>query len=105
MKTNVQKFEYSLDHIPDSLKTSSVPYVSRGVILSGVLRGTAGYDSIPVMTDTPVSDSEPDIDYNPESDQRLDRFDAIEMGIDAIDEKTPIRLPSGTVDAEDEKKE
>lgn len=80
-----------------------LPHVSRGVILSGVLQGTAGYDSVPVMTDTPVSDSEPDIDYNPETDQRLDRFDAVEMGIDEIDNKTPTRLPSGV--AGDEKKE
>lgn len=82
-----------------------VAHVPRGVILSGVLQGTAGYDSVPVMTDTPVTDSEPDIDYNPETDQRLDRFDAVEMGIDAIDKETPTRLPSGVVSSPGEKKE
>lgn len=73
---------------PDSL-----PHVSRGTILSGVLDGTCGYDSIPVMTDTPVSVNEPDIDYDPANDQRLDRFDAVEMGIEEIDSKTPESSP------------
>lgn len=95
----------SIDHIPFDVVCCDIPHVSRGVILSGVLNGVAGYDSVPVMTDTPVSVSEPDIDYNPENDQRLDRFDAVEMGIEAIDKETPTRLPSGTVDSKSEKKE
>lgn len=78
--------------VPD--QPDPVPHVSRGQILSGVLSGTCGYDSIPVLTDAPVSANEPDIDYDPANDQRLDRFDAVEMGIEAIDSKTPEPAPS-----------
>lgn len=90
---------------PSLLLEEVRPFVSRGQILSGVLNGTCGYDSVPIMTDTPVSESEPNIDYDPANDQRLDRFDAVEMGIEAIDDKTPTRLPSGEVEAKSEKKE
>lgn len=86
---------------PCSIDQADVIHIPRGVILAGVLNGVAGYDSVPVITDTPCCDNEPAIDYNPETDQRLDRFDAIEMGIEAIDEKIPTPNPGG----ESEKKE
>lgn len=106
MKTNdIPVLRLTFESSNVGVNNPIIQHVSRGVILSGVLQGTAGYDSVPVMTDTPVSDSEPDIDYNPETDQRLDRFDAVEMGIEAIDEDTPTRLPSGTVESKAEKKE
>lgn len=85
----------------NSIEQPVIAHVSRGTILSGVLNGLCGYDSIPVLCDTPVSDAEPDIDYNPETDQRLDRFDAVEMGVEAIDEKVPTPNPGG----DSEKKE
>lgn len=82
-----------------------VAHVSRGTILSGVLQGTCGYESVPVMTDTPASDVEPAIDYDPANDQRLDKFDAIEMGIEEIDKRTPTQLPDGQIEPGTEKKE
>lgn len=72
------------------------PHVSRGQILSGVLSGTCSYESIPVLTDAPVSSNEPDIDYDPANDQRIDRFDAVEMGIEEIDSKTPEPRPDSS---------
>lgn len=82
-----------------------VPHISRGIILSGVLSGTCGYDSVPVLVDAPPGVGEPEIDYDPSNDQRLDRFDAVELGIDAIDKATPESLPYNRKDPGVEKNE
>lgn len=64
------------------------PCVSRGRVLSGVLNGLAGYDSIPVLSDCAPNDPDSDIEYDPSSDQRLDRFDGVELGVEVMDEAT-----------------
>lgn len=95
MKKKVEKRDTISVH---AVEQPIVPHVSRGSILAGVLNGVCGYDSIPVLSDSSVSDVEPDIDYNPETDQRLDRFDAVEMGVEAIDEKVPTPGPGGDLE-------
>lgn len=107
MKTNtcVKEIISDVTAVPSDLIILYRPCVTRGEILSGVLDGTCGYDSIPVVTDAPVSGSEPAIDYDPEADQRLDRFDGVEMGISEMDEKTPSQLPGGENATKSEKKE
>lgn len=59
--------------------------IPRGVILSGVLNGTASYEAIRVVTDASGVDDTTQIEYDPNADQRLDRFDALEMGYEAMD--------------------
>lgn len=55
----------------------------RGDILSGVLAGQANYEVARVYSDlSPGDDSE--IEYDPEFDSRLDKFDAVEVGLRAL---------------------
>lgn len=67
-------------------EVDTVPCVSRGQVLSGVLNGVAGYDSIPILADCAPGDIDSDIDYDPSNDQRLDRFDGVELGVEAMDD-------------------
>lgn len=59
-------------------------YRSRGEILVSVLEGTCSTQTQAIRTD---SDSNPDspIDYHPDGDSRLDRFDGLELGYGLMD--------------------
>lgn len=60
-------------------------HIPRGVILSGVLDGTASYDVITPYTDGDSGNLDSSVEYDPNSDQRLDKFDALEEGYQTID--------------------
>lgn len=76
------------DTIIDILFTRPIQediHISRGVILSGVLDGTANYEAITPYTDGDSGALDSDVEYDPNADQRLDKFDALEEGYQAID--------------------
>lgn len=75
----VQPFLYNVDDIP--------AHCSRGVILSDVLSGVSSYETTKIFTDTSGVDPNEEIDYSPESDPRLDKFDAVELGFSVIEEE------------------
>lgn len=75
--------QFSLD---DAYPTSV--YASRGTILSGVLDGAASYEVTSVMTDLQPGDDS-NIEYVPEHDCRVDKFDALAMGVSASEDPHP----------------
>lgn len=54
----------------------------RGNILSGVLRGECSYEQVKVYSDLSPGDDGTAIEYDPEFDSRLDKFDAVELGFE-----------------------
>lgn len=61
-------------------------HISRGSILSDVLNGISSYETTKVYTDTSGINPDEEIEYNPEQDSRLDKFDAVELGFEAIED-------------------
>lgn len=62
-------------------------YIRRGIVLAGVLDGTSNCVNVGVITDTVSNDPDEVIEYDANSDIRLDKFDALEQGLE-LDEQT-----------------
>lgn len=56
----------------------------RGDILSGVLAGQANFEVARIYSDLSPGDNG-DIEYDPEFDSRLDRFDGVEFGLRSME--------------------
>ena len=68
-------------------------YISRGQRILSVLDGSGSVDVLPGRPDVEVSSSDfdkgerfnPDIDFDPNSYSRMDKFDGLEVGQEFID--------------------
>ncbi len=68
-------------------------YVSRGQRIMSVLDGSGSIDVLPGRPDVPAEQSDwdkrerfnPDIDFDPNSYSRMDKFDGLEIGQELID--------------------
>lgn len=99
-KTNIEELDTLVAARSFNENSSPVMHVSRGDILSDVLDGLASYDSMAVVTDLTPAQGDAPIDYDPNSDQRLDKFDAVELGFDAMDRALPDPVTGKTSDPE-----
>lgn len=77
--------EYLVEDLPE--------YVSRGQRIRSVLDGSGNVEILPGRPDVPAGQSDwskgekydPDIDFDPNSYSRMDKFDALEVGQELID--------------------
>ena len=77
----------------DWMLEDSEAYVSRGERIMSVLDGSGSFDLLPGRPDVEASQSDwdqgdhfdPDIDFDPNSFSRMDKFDALEVGQELID--------------------
>lgn len=86
-------------------------YVSRGQRILSVLDGSGSVDVLPGRPDVEVSSSDfdkgerfnPDIDFDPNSYSRMDKFDGLEVGQELIDSEID-RLNSSSKSTNSEEK-
>lgn len=79
-------------------------YVSRGQRILSVLDGSGSVDVLPGRPDVEVSSSDfdkgekfnPDIDFDPNSFSRMDKFDGLEVGQELIDSQLDKPKPTST---------
>ena len=85
-------------------------YVSRGQRIMSVLDGSGSVDVLPGRPDVVVEPSDfdkgekfnPEIDFDPNSFSRMDKFDGLEVGQELIDsELDKSRSPSKSVGSEE----
>lgn len=77
--------EYLIEDLPE--------YVSRGQRIRSVLEGSGSVEILPGRPDVQAARSDwskgekydPDIDFDPNSYSRMDKFDALEVGQELID--------------------
>jgi len=68
-------------------------YISRGERIQSVLNGSGSVEVLPGRPDVPAQQSDwdkrdrfdPDIDFDPNSYSRMDKFDGLEVGQELID--------------------
>lgn len=86
-------------------------YVSRGQRIRSVLDGSGSVDIIPGRPDVEAAQSDwdkgekydPDLDFDPNSYSRMDKFDGLEVGQELIDSQLDVK-PSSPMPADSEKK-
>lgn len=90
----------------DWLIEDAPAYISRGQRILSVLDGSGSVDVLPGRPDVEASSSDfdkgenfnPDIDFDPNSFSRMDKFDGLEVGQELIDSQLdnpkPISTPS-----------
>lgn len=86
-------------------------YVSRGARILSVLNGSGSVDVIPGRPDVQADQSDwdkgekydPDLDFDPNSFSRMDKFDGLEVGQELIDSQLDAK-PSSSKPADSEKK-
>jgi len=86
-------------------------YVSRGQRIRSVLDGSGSVDIIPGRPDIEATQSDwdkgekydPDLDFDPNSYSRMDKFDGLEVGQELIDSQLDAK-PSSSTPADSEKK-
>lgn len=86
-------------------------YVSRGQRIRSVLDGSGSVDILPGRPDVEATQSDwdkdekydPDLDFDPNSYSRMDKFDGLEVGQELIDSQLDAR-PSSSTPADSEKK-
>lgn len=86
-------------------------YVSRGQRIMSVLDGSGSIDVLPGRPDVKASPSDfdkgekfnPDIDFDPNSYSRMDKFDGLEVGQELIDSELD-RLKSASKSSDSEEK-
>lgn len=86
-------------------------YVSRGQRIRSVLDGSGSVDIIPGRPDVEATQSDwdkgekydPDLDFDPNSYSRMDKFDGLEVGQELIDSQLDAR-PSSSTPTDSEKK-
>ncbi len=98
--------EYLVDDLPE--------YVSRGQRIRSVLDGSGNVEILPGRPDVQVGQSEwakgekfdPDIDFDPNSFARMDKFDGVEVGHELIERELSSRAAkaSEAVDSNSEEK-
>lgn len=96
--------EYLVDDLPE--------YVSRGQRIRSVLDGSGNVDILPGRPDVQVGQSEwakgekfdPDIDFDPNSYARMDKFDGVEVGQELIESELASR-PAKASEAADSNSE
>lgn len=85
-------------------------YVSRGQRILSVLDGSGSVDVLPGRPDVEVSSSDfdkgekfnPDIDFDPNSFSRMDKFDGLEVGQELIDSELDMsKLASKSTNSEE----
>ena len=77
----------------DWLLEDAPAYISRGQRIMSVLDGSGSVDVLPGRPDVEVSSSDfdkgerfnPEIDFDPNSFSRMDKFDGLEVGQELID--------------------
>lgn len=93
------------------LMEDSPQYVSRGQRIRSVLDGSGSVDIIPGRPDVEATQSDwdkgekydPDLDFDPNSYSRMDKFDGLEVGQELIDSQLDAKQSSSTP-ADSEKK-
>lgn len=96
--------EYLVDDLPE--------YVSRGQRIRSVLDGSGNVEILPGRPDVQVEQREwdkgekydPDIDFDPNSFSRMDKFDGVEVGQELIENELSSR-PAGPSEAADSNSE
>ena len=86
-------------------------YVSRGQRIRSVLDGSGSVDILPGRPDVETTQSDwdkeekydPDLDFDPNSYSRMDKFDGLEVGQELIDSQLDAR-PSSSTPTDPEKK-
>lgn len=86
-------------------------YISRGARILSVLNGSGSVDVIPGRPDVQADQSDwdkgekynPDLDFDPNSYSRMDKFDGLEVGQELIDSQLDTK-PSSSKPADSEKK-
>lgn len=96
--------EYLVEDLPE--------YISRGQRIRSVLDGSGNVEILPGRPDVPAGESDwskgerynPDIDFDPNSFSRMDRFDGVEVGQELIESELASR-PAKTSEAADSNSE
>lgn len=86
----------------DWLLEDAPAYVSRGQRIMSVLDGSGSVDVLPGRPDVEASSSDfdkgekfnPDIDFDPNSFSRMDKFDGLEVGQELIDSQLDKSKPT-----------
>ena len=86
----------------DWLLEDAPAYVSRGQRIMSVLDGSGSVDVLPGRPDVEASSSDfdkgekynPDIDFDPNSFSRMDKFDGLEIGQELIDSELDRSKPT-----------
>ena len=99
--------EYLVEDFPE--------YVSRGQRIRSILDGSGNVDILPGRPDVQAGQSDwskgekydPDIDFDPNSYSRMDKFDGVEVGQELIESELTSRpaRTSETTDSSSEEKE
>ena len=95
----------------DWLLDDAPAYVSRGQRILSVLDGSGSVDVLPGRPDVLVEPSDfdkgekfnPEIDFDPNSFSRMDKFDGLEVGQELIDSQLDMSKPSSTSSNPEEK--
>lgn len=88
----------------DWLLEDAPAYVSRGQRILSVLDGSGSVDVLPGRPDVVVEPSDfdkgerfnPEIDFDPNSFSRMDKFDGLEVGQELIDSQLDRSRPTST---------
>lgn len=96
----------------DYLIEDLLEYVSRGQRIRSVLDGSGNVEILPGRPDVQAGQSDwakgdkydPDIDFDPNSFSRMDKFDGVEVGQELIESELSSR-PAGTSAAADSNSE
>ena len=96
--------EYLVEDLPE--------YISRGQRIRSVLDGSGNVEILPGRPDVPAGESDwskgerynPDIDFDPNSYSRMDRFDGVEVGQELIESELASR-PAKVSEAADSNSE
>lgn len=86
-------------------------YVSRGQRILSVLDGSGSIEVLPGRPDVEASSSDfdkgerfnPDIDFDPNSFSRMDKFDGLEVGQELIDSQLDAGKPASSSSSDEEK--
>lgn len=95
----------------DWLLEDAPAYVSRGQRIMSVLDGSGSVDVLPGRPDVEASSSDfskgekfnPEIDFDPNSFSRMDKFDGLEVGQELIDSQLDKSKPSSASSDSEEK--
>lgn len=95
----------------DWLLEDAPAYISRGQRILSVLNGSGSVDVLPGRPDVAAEPSDfdkgerfnPDIDFDPNSFSRMDKFDGLEVGQELIDSQLDKSKPTSTPSGSEEK--
>lgn len=95
----------------DWLLEDAPAYISRGQRILSVLDGSGSVDVLPGRPDVEASSSDfdkgerfdPEIDFDPNSYSRMDKFDGLEVGQELIDSELDKAKPTPKPPASEEK--